>query len=157
VATEVEIGIDVTACTEADIIFTATSNVDPLILPEHVRPGAVLYDMGRPFDVHPDVMNVPGVTLIPGGVVRPPGKMRGRVDVHFGAGCIPACMSETILIALDECYDRRSLGEGTKSENIDYFVGLAERLGFEVVDEALRPEPNESTAAVPLRAETHAA
>ena len=157
VATEVEIGVDVHACKRADIIFTATSNVDPVILPEHVREGAVVYDMGRPVDVHPAVMDVPGVTVIPGGVVRPPGNMRGRVDVHFGPGCIPACMSETILIALDECYDRRSLGEGTKSENIDYFVSLAERLGFEVVDEALRPEPNESAAAVHLRAETHAA
>jgi predicted amino acid dehydrogenase len=55
--------------------------------------------------------------------------------VHFGEGQIPACMAETILIALDECYDRVSLGNDTKTENIDYFVELAESYGFEVVDE----------------------
>ena len=44
--------------------------------------------------------------MIPGGVVCPPGEMRQRIDTHFGEGRIPACMAETILVALDECYDR---------------------------------------------------
>ena len=92
--------------------------------------------------------------MIPGGVVRPPGEVQQHIDVHFGAGCIPACMAETLLVALDECYDRVSLGEHTSSENIDYFVALAEHLGFQVVDEAARPDalaPPKSAPA-PVRA-----
>ncbi len=130
---------DMAACREAHILFTATSTVDPVLFPEHVRDDAVIYDLGRPADVDDSVLRMPGVTVIPGGIVRPPGKMVQRLDVHFGEGLIPACMTETILIALDECYDRVSLGDGTKSENIDHFVELSERYGFVVVDEAARP------------------
>jgi predicted amino acid dehydrogenase len=130
---------DIAACREADMVFTATSTVAAVLHPEHVKPGAVIYDLGRPADVHDTVLDVPGVTVIPGGVVRPPGEMRQRLDTHFGEGQIPACMAETMLIALDECYDRVSLGDGTKSEDIDYFVELGERLGFQVVDEAVGP------------------
>jgi hypothetical protein len=43
-------------------------------------------------------------------------------------------MAETVIIALEGAYDRVSLGEGTRAENIDFFVRKAEELGFEVVD-----------------------
>ena len=68
------------------------------------------------------------------------------------AGIRKANRKDLLLIALDECYDRVSLGEGTRSENIDYFVELADRLGFQVVDEAIRPEPQGRQAAVPVPA-----
>jgi len=150
VATEVVTSTEIPACRDAHILFTATSTVEAVVFPQHVRPGCVIYDLGRPADVDESVMDVPGVSLIPGGVVRPPGELKQRLDVHFGAGQIPACMAETVLIALDECYDRVSLGDSTKPENIDYFVELAERYGFVVVDEAARPV--DPTSAVPLAA-----
>lgn len=149
---EIVTSTDLAACREADMVFTATSTVPPVLFPEHVKPGAVIYDMGRPADVDESVLEVPGVTVVPGGVVRPPGEMRNRIDCHFGAGQIPACMAETLLIALDECYDRVSLGERTRAENIDYFVDLAERLGFEVVDEAARPAAPAADKRVPVPA-----
>ncbi|MFN3648871.1 MAG: glycerol-3-phosphate acyltransferase [Armatimonadota bacterium] len=151
--TEVVVTTDVALCDEADVIFAATSTVEPVLFPPHVKPGAIIYDLGRPADVDDSVLDVPGVSVIPGGVVRPPGRMEHRLDTHFGEGQIPACMAETILIALDECYDRCSLGEGTRGEDIDYFVDLAERLGFQVVDEAIRPqEPAPATVMAPVRA-----
>jgi acyl-phosphate glycerol 3-phosphate acyltransferase len=143
---------DIAACRTADMIFSATSTVQPVLFPQHVKPGAVIYDLGRPADVDASVLEMEGVTVIPGGVVRPPGAMRARLDTHFGEGCIPACLAETILIALDECYDRVSLGEGTKSENIDYFVRAAERYGFEVVDEAARPAAKAPVTRAPAPA-----
>jgi acyl-phosphate glycerol 3-phosphate acyltransferase len=137
--TEIVTTTDVARCREADVVFAATSTIEPVVLPEHVKPEAVIYDLGRPADVHSSVLEMPGVTVIPGGMVRPPGEMRQRIDCHFGEGQIPACMAETILLALEECYDRVSLGDGTRAENIDYFVEVAERYGFQVVDEAIRP------------------
>jgi acyl-phosphate glycerol 3-phosphate acyltransferase len=128
-------------CRNAAIIFTATSNVEPVLFPEHVAEGTILLDLGRPADVHPDVARLPGVAVIPGGVVRPPGELRQRLDVHFPPGCIPACMAETLLMALDECYERASLGEGTLAENIDYFVERAVYHGFEVINDAVEPAP----------------
>ncbi len=86
---------------------------------------------------------MPGVRLVPGGVVRPPGAMTSHLDVHFGEGLIPACMAETILIAADRAYDRVSLGASTKSENVEYFVRRAAELGFTLAEESPRtaPEP----------------
>src|SRR5207247_1957212 len=80
------------------------------------------------------VKDLPGVEVVPGGTVRPPGRALGRLDIHFGRGSIPACLAETILIALEACPERRTLGDNTKSEHVEFFVRRAEELGFVVVD-----------------------
>lgn len=135
-------------CLEADLIFTATSDPNPVVFAKDVKPGAWIYDEGRPADVSEEVLTVPGVRLIPGGVVQPPGGMTapngwadGKLD--FGKGNVPACLAETLIIAANQCYERVSLGETTKIENINYFVTEAARLGFTVLE---RVEP----AAVPI-------
>lgn len=125
---------DISAIREADLIFTATSDPKAVIRPEHVKPGAWIYDEGVPPDVDEDVKKIPGVRVIPGGVVRPPGNMTGNLDLHFGQGAVPACLAETMILAAERAYDRKSLGGETKSENIQFFVERAEALGFKVVD-----------------------
>lgn len=137
---EVVVTTELAALADCDLIFTATSEPDPVIFPEHVRPGAIVYDMGRPPDVDPAVKSVPGVEVIPGGTIRPPGKITGRIDLAFGAGQIPACMAETVILALEKAFDRTSLGDATRAENIDYFVTRAQELGFVVVDGSV-PDP----------------
>jgi predicted amino acid dehydrogenase len=77
---------------------------------------------------------VPGVRVIPGGVVRPPGNMTGNINLRFGEGAVPACLAETMILAAEKAYDRKSLGGETRSENIQFFVERAEALGFKVVD-----------------------
>ncbi len=148
--TEIITTTEIAACKEADMIFTATSTVEPVLYPDHVRDNAVIYDLGRPADVAESVLFMPDVTVIPGGVVRPPGEIEQHVDIHFGEGCVPACLAETVLIALECCYDRVSLGDGTRSENIDHFVEQAERHGFQVVDEAARPAPKAVVVRAPF-------
>src|SRR5690606_916320 len=69
---------DIDAVAGADLIFTATSDPDPVIFAHQVKPGAWVYDLGRPVDVDESVLDVPGVELVPGGVVRPPGTLRSR-------------------------------------------------------------------------------
>uniref|UniRef100_A0A7C3DIQ5 Glycerol-3-phosphate acyltransferase n=1 Tax=Meiothermus ruber TaxID=277 RepID=A0A7C3DIQ5_MEIRU len=125
---------DISAIREADLIFTATSDPQPVIFPQHVKPGAWIYDEGVPPDVDASVKQVPGVRVIPGGVVRPPGAMTGNLDLHFGEGAVPACLAETMILAAEKAYERKSLGGETKSENIQFFVERAEALGFRVVD-----------------------
>lgn len=119
---------------EADLIFSATSDPNPVIFPEHVKPGTWIFDEGRPADAHESVLDVPGVRLIPGGVVRPPGGMTSNIDLQFGEGAVPACLAETLIIAATGEHHRKSLGPQTLTENINFFVEQAERLGFEVVD-----------------------
>jgi predicted amino acid dehydrogenase len=130
-----------------DLIFTATSEPNPVLFPEHVQPGTLIYDLGRPPDVDPSVMAVEGVEVVSGGTVRPPGRPTGRLNIYFGAGQIPACMAETLIIALDGAHDRRSLGGEAKPENIDYFVRRGEELGFQVVEEAQSPASTLSPTA----------
>lgn len=132
-------------CIEADLILTATSDPNPVVFDKDVKLGAWIYDEGRPADVDLSVLTVPGVRLIPGGVVQPPGGMHdpngwadGKLD--FGKGNVPACLAETLIIAANQSYERVSLGETTKTENINYFVTEAERLGFTVL-ERIDPAP----------------
>jgi acyl-phosphate glycerol 3-phosphate acyltransferase len=139
-------------CIEADLIFTATSDPNPVIFAKDVKPGAWIYDEGRPADTDESVLSVPGVRLIPGGVVQPPGGMYdtngwavGRLK--FGRGNVPACLAETLIIAANGAWDRVSLGETTRTENINYFVREAERLGFTVLESIDAPA---SVSAVPL-------
>ena len=119
---------------EADLIFTATSDPNPVIFPEHVKPGTWIFDEGRPADVHESVALLPGVRVIPGGVVRPPGGMTSSVDLHFGDGAVPACLAETLILTATGEHHRKSLGPQTMTENINFFVEQAAKLGFEVVD-----------------------
>ena len=135
-------------CIEADLIFSATSDPLPVIFAADVKPGAWIYDEGRPADADESVLSVPGVRLIPGGVVQPPGGMYdangwAKGKLKFGRGNVPACLAETLIIAANQCWDRVSLGETTRIENINYFVREAERLGFTVLESIDAP-------AVPL-------
>jgi acyl-phosphate glycerol 3-phosphate acyltransferase len=138
-------GVEIVATTsleplrECDLIFTATSEPNAVVLPQHVRPGTLLYDLGRPPDVDERVKEIAGVEVVPGGTVRPPGRPSGRLNIYFGTGQIPACMAETLIIALDGAYERTSLGGEAKLENIEYFVRRAEELGFCIVEEGAPP------------------
>ncbi len=133
--TEVFATTDYAWLKQADLIFTATSDPEPVIRPEHVKEGTWIYDEGVPPDVDPAVKRIPGVRVIPGGVVRLPGEARSTLDLHFGGpDLVPACLAETMILAAEEAFERKSLGGETKSENIQYFVQEAERLGFEILD-----------------------
>lgn len=138
--TRIEVATDVAAVAGAELIFTATSDPDQVVNRNHVKPGAWIYDLGRPADVDEDVREVPGVHLIPGGVVRPPGEMRSRIDMQFGDGQVPACMAETMIMTATRAFDRASLGPSTRSADIEFYLREGERLGFEVItrDERVR-------------------
>jgi predicted amino acid dehydrogenase len=132
-ATKIVASTDVASIGAADLVFTATSDPDPVVLPEHVKPGAWLYDLGRPADVAPSVREIPGVHIIPGGVVKPPGEMRSSINIHFGDGMVPACMAETMIMTATKAFDRASLGPATKTADIGFYLREGKRLGFEVV------------------------
>ena len=63
-----------------------------------------------------DVYDVPGVQVIPGGVVRPPGDSDdfANLDIHFGRGHLPACLAETMIMTATRAYTRKSLGSHTQ-------------------------------------------
>ncbi len=132
--TEIVTTLGYDSLSEADLIFTATSDPNPVIFPQHVKPNTWIFDEGRPADVDESVRSVVGVRIIPGGVVKPPGGMTSTIDLQFGEGAVPACLAETLIIAATGEHQRKSLGAQTQIDNINFFVDQAEKLGFTVVD-----------------------
>ena len=120
---------------DADVIVTVTSAVDAVILPEHLKAGAVVCDVARPRDVSVRVARErPDVLVIEGGVVAVP----GDVDFHFDFGFPPktayACMSETMMLALEAAetdrYESFTLGKTVSVAQAETMQRLAHKHGF---------------------------
>jgi fatty aldehyde-generating acyl-ACP reductase len=123
----------------ADIIITVTSAVDAVILPEHIKRGAVVCDVARPRDVSVRVARErDDVLVIEGGMVAVPGQMRqpkpDKPDSEFSFGFPPgtayACMSETMMLALEGRYENFTLGKEVSVAQVDEITGIAFKHGF---------------------------
>ena len=113
---------------DADIVITVTSAVDAVIQPEHIKRGAVVCDVARPRDVSVRVARERNdVLVIEGGVVAVPGKMRlplpdkAGQEFNFGFphGTAYACMSETMILALEGRYESFTLGKEVSVAQVD--------------------------------------
>ena len=119
---------------DADLILTVTSARDAVIEPEDLKPGSVVCDVARPRDVSVRVAKErDDVLVIEGGVVAVPGP---NADFHFQFGFPPktayACMSETIMLALDGRYESFTLGKEVSIVQVEEMTRLAEKHGFKL-------------------------
>jgi len=134
----VDITADVAAgLKDADIVVTVTSAADAVILPEHLKRGAVVCDVARPRDVSVRVAKERGdVLVIEGGVVAPPGDPDFRFNFGFPHGTAYACMSETMILALEAAetgkYDSFTLGKTVSVEQATTMQHLAVKHGFKL-------------------------
>jgi predicted amino acid dehydrogenase len=118
---------------DADVIVTVTSSDAAIIEPEYLKPGAVVCDVARPRDVSVRVAKLrPDVLVIEGGVVSVP----GDVDFHMSFGFPPktayACMSETMMLALDNRPVSFTLGKDVSVAQVQETQALAAKHGFEL-------------------------
>ncbi|HBF38079.1 MAG TPA: aminotransferase III [Firmicutes bacterium] len=117
----------------ADIVVTATSQVNSLITPDMLKFGAVVCDVARPADVSTEVKEArPDVLVIDGGVIAVPGAPDLGWNFGFEKGLAYACMSETMMLALEERYEHHSLGVDINTESIGLFKELAKKHGFQL-------------------------
>jgi fatty aldehyde-generating acyl-ACP reductase len=119
---------------DADLILTVTSARDAVIEPEDLKPGSVVCDVARPRDVSVRVAKErDDVLVIEGGVVAVPGS---NADFHFQFGFPPktayACMSETIMLALDGRYESFTLGKDVSIAQAEETTRLAQKHGFKL-------------------------
>jgi fatty aldehyde-generating acyl-ACP reductase len=127
-----------TGLKNADIIITVTSAAGEVILPEHIKAGAVVCDVARPRDVSVRVAKErEDVLVIEGGLVAVPGNMRlprvdkpGEFSFGFPPGMAYACMSETMMLALDGRYENFTLGKEVSVPQVDETNRLAAKHGF---------------------------
>lgn len=117
----------------ADVVITATSQVNSLIMPEMLKYGAIVCDVARPPDVSVEVKTArPDVLVIDGGVVAVPGEPKWGWNFGFEDGLAYACMSETMMLALEKEYHHYSLGIDISMETIQFTRELAEKHGFKL-------------------------
>jgi fatty aldehyde-generating acyl-ACP reductase len=128
VATDVAEGIR-----DADIVVTVSSAVDAIIEPSFIKPGAVVCDVARPRDVGESVRRErDDVLIIDGGVIDVP----GDVDFNFNFGFPPktayACMSETMILALEGRYKSYTLGREITVQQVKAISDMADKHGFKM-------------------------
>lgn len=116
---------------ECDAVLTVTSADSAVIQPEHLKSGSVVCDVARPRDVSVRVARErPDVLVIEGGVVAVP----GEVDFGFNFGFPPktayACMSETMILALEDRAECYTLGKDVSVEQVREMLALAGKHGF---------------------------
>lgn len=118
---------------EADAIVTVTSDDAAVILPEHLKRGAVVCDVARPRDVSVRVAKErPDVLVIEGGVVKVPGDVNFNFDFGFPDRTAFACMSETMILALEDRAENFTLGKDVTVAQVDEMIALADKHGFEL-------------------------
>jgi predicted amino acid dehydrogenase len=131
------------AVQRADLVLTATSSTQDVIEPEDLRAGAVVCELSLPHDVSRRVASErPDVLVVEGGNLRVPGDMRWwRVrepgepfDMGLPQGTALACMSETMLLALENRCEPYTLGRGIDVAKVREIDDLATGAGFQLAD-----------------------
>ena len=116
---------------DADIIISATSSTGNIIMAKDLKPGSVVCDISLPHDVCREVQKLrPDVLVIEGGVVRVPGDVNFNYDFGYPPNVALACMSETMILALEGKFENFSLGRGIKLEKVEEINRLAKKHGF---------------------------
>jgi predicted amino acid dehydrogenase len=124
---------DVSRIREADAIITVTSSDAAIIMPEHLKPGAIICDVARPRDVSVRVAKErKDILVIEGGVVAVPGDVNFNFNFGFPEKTAYACMSETMILALEgnpDLYDF-TLGKDVSVAQVEQITALADKHGF---------------------------
>ena len=124
---------------QAQLILTATSSTQDVIEPDDLQPGVVVCELSLPHDVSRRVAQErPDVLVIEGGNMLVPGNPRfERVrepGTDFDLGLPPrtalACMSETMILALENRCEPFTLGRGIDLNRVIEIDRMAERCGF---------------------------
>ena len=115
---EIHVATDPTPYLNAcHLVITTTSSRGKKVLDINaVRPGCVICDVSRPFDVtEEDALKRPDVMVIASGEVELPGTVKITVNLGLHGNVVYACLAETALLAMEG-----KLESFTLSRNIDY-------------------------------------
>jgi fatty aldehyde-generating acyl-ACP reductase len=131
------------AVRQGSLILTATSSTQELIEPSDLQTGAVVCELSLPHDVGARVGTLrPDVLVTEGGNMRLPGSPQfARVrepgqefDLGLPRGTALACMSETMILALENRLENYTLGRGIDLDRVREISALARACGFSLAD-----------------------
>lgn len=124
---------DLETLRQADAVVTVTSSDAEIILPQHLKPGAIVCDVARPRDVSVRVgRERPDVLVIEGGVVAVPGDVEFGFDFGFPPKTAYACMSETIMLALEGRAENFTIGKDVSTDQVEETWRMAAKHGFKL-------------------------
>ena len=131
------------AVRQSQLILTATSSTQDVIQPEDLQTGAVVCELSLPHDVsrrvaeeRPDVLVIEGGNMIVPGHpyferVREPGS---EFDLNLPPRTALACMSETMVLALNNRLECFTLGRGIELAKVIEIEKMADDAGFKLAD-----------------------
>ncbi|HVA32610.1 MAG TPA: hypothetical protein VNG31_00590, partial [Candidatus Baltobacteraceae bacterium] len=131
------------AVRRAQLVLTATSSTQDVIEPEDLQTGAVVCELSLPHDVSRRVaLERPDVLVTEGGNMVVPGNPRfERVrepgtdfDLNLPPRTALACMSETMVLALEGRLEAYTLGRGIDVNKVIEMEAMATRCGFTLAD-----------------------
>lgn len=127
-----KISLDVeTALPSCNMIVAASNSPEYIIYPHHLSAGAVVCDVARPADVAPETMTKrDDVLILEGGLVQLPDQVAFGPNLGYRDGVSLACLSETILLALEGDYRDYSIGMRLDLDTVEYLRELGKKHGF---------------------------
>lgn len=115
----------------ADIVITVTSSINPVIEPQHLKPGCVVCDVARPRDVSERMRRErDDVLVIDGGIVEIPGNPQWEFSIGLPNNLTLACVAETMLLALEGKLEPFTLGRNIRPQQILEIASIAAKHGF---------------------------
>jgi predicted amino acid dehydrogenase len=116
---------------EMDMIVTATAAAGKKILDiTRVKPGCVITDVARPFDLPPEeVAKRPDVLVIESGEICLPGDVRLR-DIGLPKNVVYACLAETIVLALEGRFENYTIGRNIEWQKVKEIYKLELKHGM---------------------------
>lgn len=114
-----------------DLIVSASNSADYIIHPGHLKAGAVVCDVARPADVSPEVLKQrDDVLVLEGGLVELPDTVCFGQNLGYREGIALACLSETVMLAMEADWRDYSIGSQLPLETMEYMRSLAIKHGF---------------------------
>lgn len=117
----------------ADLVLAVSSAGKEIVFPDDLKAGAVVCDVARPRDVSKTVVEKRNdVLVIEGGVITVPGQVEFNFTFGFPSQTAFACMSETMIMALEGTYESYTLGRDLTVEQVLHIGELAKKHGFKL-------------------------
>ncbi len=117
---------------EADLIITSTSAQGERVLDiDLVKPGCVICDVSRPFDISlEDAARRPDLLIIASGEVELPGKVKIERTIGLQGETVYACLAETALLAMEGLHESFSLSRELSYEKVVQIDRLSRKHGI---------------------------
>jgi len=116
----------------ADIVVSASSDLNEVINPDKLKAGAVVIDAAKPSDISRKIKRK-DIRIIDGGIVRIPGDVDLGIDFDCSKNRVYACMAEAFILGMAGKKGNYCIGKDIPLEKVEEIGRLGEELGFEVV------------------------